>query len=258
MPPYSSLKLAEDGVPSTNDLPSPAGSCISIEDYKFAQAPSEREDDGRCNRRVSFDTQRVTVRFIEPMSEWTGEERQARWHSQEDYSTFRRDVFHTLYQLRNHPESIDGIAYTIRGVECRDPAIVGRRQRVKQAGWQAVFGEQEARRNRGENRPNDGPDWMATLYSNAARPTVLESLDLAALDELEVKEFYKNDQQPNCACGTDDAFSDDWIRSVSSCGENPTLPTKAATATGQQEEEECGFCVFGGSSGFDDSWLRGD
>ncbi|KAL3928046.1 MAG: hypothetical protein SGARI_005150, partial [Bacillariaceae sp.] len=154
MPPYSSLELADEGgrCPPTNDLPSPSGSCISLDDqYKFAQPPPlEREDDngGRCHgRSVSFDTQRIKVHFIEPMSEWSDEERQARWHSPEDYSVFRRDVFHTLYQLRNHPESIDGVAYTIRGVECRDPAIVGRRQRVKQAAWQAVFGEQEARRN---------------------------------------------------------------------------------------------------------------
>ncbi|KAL3894105.1 MAG: hypothetical protein SGARI_007843, partial [Bacillariaceae sp.] len=164
--------------------------------------------------------------------------------------------------LRNHPESIDGVAYTIRGVECRDPSIVGRRQRVKQAAWRAVFGEQEARRNddaHGGSCPNDGQDdWMATLYSNASKPSVLESLNLAALDELEVQEFCKMDQ-PNCVCGGgDDAFSDDWIRSVSSCGDKPKTAMKATTTTASEEDEDCGFCVFGGSSGFDDSWLRGD
>jgi hypothetical protein len=95
---------------------------------------------------------------------------------------------------------------------------------------------------------------MATLYSNAAKPSVLEALDLAALDEMEVNEFYKQDQA-NCDCVVED-FSDDWIRSVSSsCGEQSK---NTATKSTTEKEEESGFCVFGDPSGFDDSWLRGD
>ncbi|KAL3920743.1 MAG: hypothetical protein SGILL_003101, partial [Bacillariaceae sp.] len=213
MPPFSELE--DIGGPSccppsaSSSAPighsSPTSSCISLDalegeedPYKFAcPPPIDREDDDDCDderkrnrprRSVTFDTQRLEqVTFIEPIHEWEEDERNARWLTQEDYGNFRRDVFHTLYQLRNHPETIDGILYSIRGVECRDPAIIGKRQRYKQEGWRAVFGEQAARRKE-TTETGKKQDWMATLYSNAAKPSVLEALDMAALDELEVQQ----------------------------------------------------------------------
>jgi hypothetical protein len=243
---------------TTNDpCPSPTGSCLSFEElevFKFA-SHSHNHQDGR--KRVTFKTgnEFQQVRFIEPSIEWLHGEHSARWYSQDDYGNFRRDVFHTLYLLRNRPEGLDGVSYTARGTECRDPSVVERRQRVKLLSWQAVFDEQVARRKDASGKPSGQDDWMATRYSDLARPALREALDLAALDEQEAKKIHNELSEMEIT--QDDSFSDDWIRSISS---HSTSDDSASDLSMHNEgfEDISGFCVFGAPSGFDDGWIRGN
>ncbi|KAG7347426.1 hypothetical protein IV203_016131 [Nitzschia inconspicua] len=237
--------------------PIPNGSCTSLEKLERIKASHSQNNDNEkkgSRKRVTFHTgsELRSTKWIASFSEWSPEEQASRWYTQEEYGNLRRDVFHTLYLLRNRPESLDGVSYTARGVECRDPAVVGRRQRYKQLAWQAVFEEQEALRKDGD--ASGDRDWLATLYSNAARPALHEALDLAALDEVEANQIYREEQQrliPN----EDDAFSDDWIRSISS---HSTDTDDSITGFSHKHDEESGFCVFGPASAFDDDWIRGN
>jgi hypothetical protein len=234
-----------------------------LEQLKSAQHPQSKENENaRKCKRVSFQTKEELqqVELIAPSSEWSEEEQLSRWHSQEDYGNFRSDVFHTLYLLRNHPESLDGVTYTARGVECRDPAVVGRRQHVKHLAWQAVFDEQEAlRKDASTENSSRQDDWMATLYSSAARPALREALDLAALDEIQAKEIHNEGKKQGDVYHDEDSFSDDWIRSISSHSTSSTT-SEDSSFVPSNSGDESGFCVFGAASasGFDDDWIRGD
>lgn len=217
----------------------------------------------RQQRVVTFpveDDDLRKVQYIAPITEWSEEEHSSRWYTSCEYGNFRRDVFATLYLLRNRPEELDdGVSNTARGIECRDPVLVGRRQHVKQLAWQVVFDEQEALRKDQEGDRRQAEDWMATLYRNAAGPALREALDLAALDEREASKIHKENDAKE-GLGDDNSFSDDWISSISSHSSSTATKDFSAGASKQvtdDDDEESGFCVFGAASGFDDDWIRG-
>lgn len=239
---------------STNDrhpCASPAGSCLSLDELELFKFVSH------VRKRVTFKTGKELqqIKFIEPLREWVHGEYSSQWFSQEDYENFRRDVFHTIYLLRNRPECLDGVTFTARGTECRDPAVVERRQRVKRLAWQAVFDEQEACRKNASGKPSGRDDWMATIYGDLTRPALREALDLGASDAKESERIQNELSKKELT--QDDAFSDDWIRSISShCKRDDS-----ASAFSKYEEgldDVYGLCMLGVPSGFDDSWIRGN
>ena len=241
MPPFNRYQDGEITTHHRRRSISPTGSCLSLSEleddhFKFARQKSTKS--------VSFATS-CKIEYIERHCEWSEEERICRWYSHKDYANFRKDLYSTLYMIRNHAEVLDDIKYTARGVECRDPAHIGRRQQVKQNAWAAVFEEQNTQRSlNGNHTYQDGSHWIATLYSQAARPALLEALDFAAMDELEVSKYATEEKQVDVE---DELFSDDWITCISSI----SRPVAAS-------EGQFGFAVFGDTSGFDDDWLEGD
>lgn len=260
MPPLNKDLVVEGCLLSQHldNVSSPTGSCASLGDLNGMHG-DKFEHPPRCHRSkkvVSFQTNPLQqVHYVKPSSYWTNDERLCKWHSHDDYIIFRQDVFHSLYLLRNHPESFDEKSHTARGIECRHPTTVTRRQSVKQQAWRVVFEAQEALRL---ELPRDQPesfDWMASKYSNAARPALQEALQFAVLDEIQAKDIYREGVPPaeNSTWKQldDDGFSDDWIRSISSLNDDINV------AASKKSEKQGGLSVLGAQSGFDDSWIRG-
>jgi hypothetical protein len=269
--------------PHCPPIDSPTSSCINLNDFDYSnddaakyanhdddnnQSSSSDSSPKRSRKGVKFHDETSMQYSIPHHTEWTDEERTQRYYTQEEYFAFKSDVFTTLFYIRNYPHRLDNIQYTGRGVECRDPAVAKRRNQIKQVAWSTVFDEQKHQQ---QQTSNDTGDWMATMYSNAAKPALREALDLAAADESDVINFREQEETQ------DDAFSDDWISSIllsssnlssststttikSSCGDNNQSSSEQQQQQKGNEDngDDCGFVVFGEPSGFDDSWIRGD
>lgn len=239
-----------DGRSTHSCIATAASDDVYDEAFKFSHR--------RRRTSVKFNDTIAQVDFIDHHCEWTQEERSARWHSQGDYACFRRDVFSTVYMLRNHPETVDDTETTARGIECRDPLAVERRQYVKQCAWNAVFEEQHVqRKNREEmSSPFDGEgEWIATLYSHAAKAALREALDFAALDQIAAI----NHQMEGKINDAQDEFNDDWISSISSLSPSASsLSSNEESSRAFDSDDEFGFAILGGAPGFDDSWITRD
>mmetsp|Transcript_4245 Transcript_4245/g.7791 ORF Transcript_4245/g.7791 Transcript_4245/m.7791 type:complete len:244 (+) Transcript_4245:222-953(+) len=228
--------------------PSPTGSCVSFESLRRDDVCFEFAHPSRTSpNSVSFGEADgiEDVQYLEHHCDWSEEERFSRWYSAEEYAIFRRDASNSLYLLRNCPEKLDGVTNTARGVECRNPAVLGRRQSVKQQAWNAVFEEQKAC----WNNPDNISVCIAMAYSQVSRPALLEALNMAATDELEVASYRLEESQK---AAVEAGFADDWISSISSGEEYSSSSTEVGDGA------EFGFCVFGDSSGFDENWLKGE
>jgi hypothetical protein len=240
-------------------IDSPTSSCINLNDFdrsvdKFAQG-------FRGGPKKVIIQEQVTIQYIPRHNDWSIEERRNRYYTQEEYFEFKRDVFTTLFYIRNYPDRLDNVLYTGRGVECRDPTIAAKRQQVKQLAWSVVFDEQRQRSCQGEEGQPHDDSCMATMYSNATKPALSEALYLAASDELEVATCCRLDGDENHHYGrSNDGFSDDWISSISLSLSNLSLSrsSTAAFECSYEDDNDCGFAVFGEPTGFDDSWIRGD
>jgi hypothetical protein len=186
----------------------------------------------RPRKVVRFDD-RVDLEHVLHFKDYTNDEIEDTWYCGADYSRFRKDIATTTHLILNRPDDVDGLQYTSRGAECRIAKAVERRHRSRFQAWSAVHYEQDFQRVVGDK--ND--DRVAALYSQTTRSTVRDALDLAALDQLDANQYQNEECQK-------EAFSDDWIRSISahhSC---------AYELRHIQEQS------FWDDSGFDDSWIR--
>lgn len=185
-------------------------------------------------RRARF-SESVTCHLTLTRSEYSEEESKNCWYSASEYASFRQDVCTTVYLMQIDPNRVDGVDFTMRGVEHRVAEVSLQRRRLRSLSISAVLDEQSFQRGIGES----SQDEIAKLYARHCEHAVLEAINLAAWNKLDA-------EQSQSDIAEDDFFADDWISSVSSTAsaeKNCVIPW---------EESE----LLDNVSGFDDSWLR--
>lgn len=251
-----------------NELDDPA--------WKFALAPptatttiSRRRKRSRNNNKlvVTFNPQ-VQLEYLPNRYDWPVEEKAARWISANEYIIFQLDISNTVFLLRNDPESIDDDSYSSRGVECKDPIATRRRRNTRKEARTVVFERQKIRKQQqqmiDEQQQDDDDDvddsiyLIASMYSHIAKNSMIQALDFAAQDELDVKN--------NLDSVYDCFFDNNWISSVSSSSNSTSSGNSSSTSSvdllsppdDDDDDDKFGFCILGDTLGFDNSWLRGD
>ena len=186
----------------------------------------------RRTRRVHFDDQ-INTKPVLPLNEYTNNEIKDSWYCIADFSRFREDIETTVHLIHNRPKDVDDLLYTSRGAEYRLADVTERRRRLRSQARSAVLSEQEFQRAIGDN--ND--EKIAAVYSQTSTLTMQDAIDLAAADKIDANQYQSEECQK-------EAFSDDWIRSVS---------TKYSCSHAHHRVEESNEWDV---SGFDDSWIR--
>ena len=197
----------------------------------------------RRKSSVSFHED-IRVEFLPTRHDWSEEEKNSRWISNDEYLGFQLDVSNTLFLLRNQPESINEVTISSRGVECRDPSITYRRRTMRKEAKQIVFARQRIQNKQmNDNHHHHYQDegYLIACLSILAQNAMQQALNFAAQDELDAKKFQNVvHNQPNS--DVDDLlFGYDEIspQSFISSGTNT-----AAAATSDDTTE------------FDNSWLQ--
>ena len=251
MPPLNNFVFDEPVfVSHTADVDSPSSfdrRSLEIEDpWKFAFPPATT----RQQKSVSFSHQ-VEIQYVPSRCEWTEEETNSRWNSEEDYTNFHLDLFNTIYLIRNEPEAIDDICHSARGVECRDPITKKRRRLWKSQAWDVVFEQQKLQRAR--NTESSGYHYLvASLYSHFTQVAMRSAIDTAAQDEIDARRYQsESDQTP---FDEPDLLNDTWVTSVSTSFSESSSLSNSTEVSGV--DDDFGFYVFGEKSDFDNSWLR--
>lgn len=216
--------------------------------WKFALPPPRR------GKAVSFDTQ-IQVRYIANREDWSQQERFTRWNSADDYTNFQLDIFNTLYLMRNDPGSIDDACHSQRGVECRDPDATKYRRQIRKEAWEVVFERQKIQRQMNDE-PSGYNYLVASMYCHATKSAMRLALDFAAQDEIDSKEI----QNEGNFSGKDDFdfFDHSWVGVGTSASSRRDSSSFFSPTEKDVDEGDFGFCVLGETSGFDNSWLRGD
>ena len=253
-----------------NELDDPA--------WKFALAPPQTTTISRRRRKRSRNNNKLVVTFNPQVQleylpnryDWPVEEKASRWFSANEYIIFQLDISNTVFLLRNDPESIDDDSYSSRGVECKDPIATRRRRNTRKEARTVVFERQKIRKQQKQQQMideqkqddddvdvDDSIYLIASMYSHIAKNSMIQALDFAAQDELDVK---------NNLDSVDDCFFDNnWISSVSSSSNSTSSGNSSSTSSvdllsppDDDDDDKFGFCILGDTLGFDNSWLRGD
>ncbi len=186
-------------------------------------------------RRIRFVDQ-LQVRSISGLGNYSEQEIQDCWYSATDFAAFRQEVHNTLYNYNKNPTRIDGIEYTMRGLEHHLENLPSTRSLLRMRVRMIVLDGQVRKEGVGDANV----ERLATLCSVVSRDTVNGAVSMASLDQLSAIRYQ---MEP-----ANEPFNDDWISCISSMDTNPRYMgyTKYEERTG----------VLNDVAGFDDSWLH--
>lgn len=208
--------------------------------WKFAYPPKRKN----CRKSVSFH-EHIRVEFLPTRYDWSEEEKNSRWITNNDYLGFQLDVSNTLFLLRNEPESIDDASHSSRGVECRDPSITHRRRNARNEAKNIVFEWQRMYKQINNNNDQDG--YLIACLSLLAQNSMQQALDFAAQDELDAKKFQNVVHHPPNNVDDDDLlFGYDEISLLSTKSQNSSFISTDTSTTASSDD----------TTDFDNSWLR--
>ncbi|VEU33369.1 unnamed protein product [Pseudo-nitzschia multistriata] len=259
MPPLNQNYVVDDlfvnhTVPTTRDGDQSAfcGKEPTIDDLtrQFTDYSEEKKS-------VSFHP-RVQVASIPNRCDWSQQERAARWNSRDDYTRFQIDVLNTVYLLRNDPESIDDTSHTLRGAECRDPIATRRRRHTRREAQDVVFERQHIQRQVYDD-PNRFVHLVASMYFQASKTSMRLALDAASQDEIDANKIRQEDKirQEKLQKKDVNFLDKDWA-SVFSIDKDNNFLGSPPEYSFVDDDDECGFCILGETSDFDNSWLRAE
>jgi len=195
---------------------------------------------GNCERTGVAFSEKNSLHAIPGLEDFSEQELADCWYKAPDFTAFRAECLHTAHLHRMHPNRIDDIEYTLRGIEHKVKEVSDRRNELRWRARRAVLLEQKFQECIGEA----SPDRLAEEYAHVTVDAIYDAINIAAIDEMQVLCFRSESF-------LDETFSDRWISSVSSNDqENEDLYGIVYRAIVKEEN------LAAMNACFDDSWLH--
>lgn len=182
-------------------------------------------------RRVTGFLGQRQIRSVKCRNDYSEQEIKDCWYSDTDFAAFRQEALITLDVYKNFPSRIDGVEYTMRGLEHHLEKIPNRRNLLRMRARRVILDHQEFKGAIGWSTV----EHVATMSSSVSKNSVLAALSIATLDQLAASQYQME--------GTQEPFNDNWISCVSSI--------EMASSTLMSTEHNANSDV----PGFDNSWL---
>jgi hypothetical protein len=142
-----------------------------------------------AGRKITF-SKRIKVKKVRSYQHYSLDEREAVWHSAQEYSAIKKGCVTTLRLMMGDPNFCDCQDFSARGLEIRTKNAARIRKETKTFAWQAVLDEQEYQGELGVKRPESIRDAyldVSVIAQNNANRMAME-------DQEEVKQYLMVDR----------------------------------------------------------------